>query len=288
MKGLIVRIANLAGRLVLVDGDRAIDVETASSGRFSADPQAIYDHWKDFSGWAETVELAAGSPFDVDDLQAPTPAPRQIFAIGLNYRDHAKESGQAIPDSPLVFTKFLSSLAGPTATITLPDGSVDWEVELVAVIGERAYQVSADDAWDHVAGLTVGQDISERQTQLRGPAPQFSLGKSFPNFSPVGPVVVTVDEFANRDSLRIQTELSGEGIDGVVSLQDGNTRDLIFSIPALIQSLSAVLPLLPGDIIFTGTPAGVGMGRAPRMFLKPGQVLTSTIEGIGQLRNVTA
>jgi 2-keto-4-pentenoate hydratase/2-oxohepta-3-ene-1,7-dioic acid hydratase in catechol pathway len=281
------RIANLAGRLVLLHDERALDVETASGGTFSADPQAIYEQWSAFAEWAKTADFAQASPFSADDLLAPIPAPRQIFAIGLNYRDHAKESGQGIPDSPLVFTKFMTSIAGPTATITLPEGSVDWEVELVVVIGERAYRVAADDAWNHVAGLTVGQDISERQTQLRGPAPQFSLGKSFPGFSPIGPAVVTLDEIADPDSLRIQTELSGDGIDGVMSLQDGNTRDLIFSVPALIESLSSVLALLPGDIIFTGTPAGVGMGREPKLFLKPGQVLTSTIEGIGQLRNAT-
>ena len=281
------RIANLAGRLAIVVGDRALDVEAASAGTFSADPQAVYERWSDFAAWAKTIDFADASPFNIDDLGAPTPAPRQIFAIGLNYRDHAKESGQAIPEHPLVFTKFMSSLAGPTATIALPEGSIDWEVELVVVIGERAYQVTEDDAWKHVAGLSVGQDISERKSQLRGPAPQFSLAKSFPNFSPVGPFVVTVDELDNPDSLRIQTELSGAGVDGVVSLQDGNTSDLIFSVPALIERLSAVLPLLPGDIIFTGTPAGVGMGRDPRMFLEPGQVLTSTIEGIGQLRNAT-
>lgn len=281
------RIANLNGRLVLVDGERALDVETASDAVFSADPQVVYERWSAFTAWAATADFSSAEEFEVDDLGASVPAPRQIFAIGLNYRDHAKESGQAIPDSPLVFTKFVTSLTGPTATITLPDGSVDWEVELVAVIGERAYQVAAADAWKYVAGLTVGQDISERKTQLRGPAPQFSLGKSFPGFAPIGPVVVTLDEISDPDSLRIQTELSGEDVDGVLSLQDGNTRDLIFSVPELIESLSSVLPLLPGDIIFTGTPAGVGMGRDPRLFLQPGQVLTSTIEGIGQLRNAT-
>lgn len=279
------RIANLKGRLVLVEGSKALDVETASGGTFAADPQAVYDHWDDFVAWAPKADFAAAAPFSVDDLQAPTPGPRQIFAIGLNYRDHAKESGQAIPDAPLVFTKFVSSLAGPNVTIDLPEGTVDWEVELVAVIGRRAYKVAEADGWYYLAGLTVGQDISERRTQLRGPAPQFSLGKSFPNFSPTGPVVVTLDEISDPNALRIQTELSGEGVDGVMSLQDGNTRDLIFSVPSLIEKLSAVLPLLPGDIIFTGTPAGVGMGRDPKLFLKPGQHLTSTIEGIGQLQN---
>jgi 2,4-didehydro-3-deoxy-L-rhamnonate hydrolase len=281
------RVANLKGRLVLLEGERALDVETASGGSFSSDPQAVYERWAEFVVWAKAVDFAEASPFTATDLLAPTPAPRQIFAIGLNYRDHATESGQGIPDSPLVFTKFVTSLAGPNASIVIPEGSVDWEVELVVVIGARAYQVNAENAWSNVAGLTVGQDISERQTQLRGPAPQFSLGKSFPGFAPIGPAVVTLDEIPDPDSLRIQTELRGDGVDGVLSLQDGNTRDLIFSVPALIESLSAVLPLLPGDIIFTGTPAGVGMGRKPPLFLRPGQVLTSTIANIGQLSNAT-
>lgn len=241
-----------------------------------------------FTTWGSSADFTGAEEFSVDDLLAPTPTPRQIFAIGLNYRDHAKESGQPIPENPVVFTKFQSSLAGPTSTITLPEGTVDWEVELVVVIGERAHGVSAADAWKHVAGLTVGQDISERTTQLRPPAPQFSLGKSFPGFAPIGPYVVTLDEVDDPESLRIRCELSGEGIDGTLSLQDGNTRDLIFSIPALIESLSSVLPLLPGDIIFTGTPAGVGLGHKPPRFLQPGQVLTSMIDGIGQLRNSTA
>ena len=279
------RIANLKGRLVIVRDRIAVDVNTASDGTFSSDPQAVYETWDEFVSWAAGVDFSAGIQFDETDLLAPVPVPRQIFAIGLNYRDHAAESGQSIPDFPLVFTKFVSSITGPTATVELPEGSVDWEVELVAVIGKPARKVSAADAWHYVAGLTVGQDLSERRSQLRGPAPQFSLGKSFPGFSPIGPVVVTIDEFANPDALRIQSELQGAGIDGVLSLQDGNTRNMIFTVPQLVEHLSGVLTLFPGDIIFTGTPAGVGMGRDPKLFLTSGQRLTSTIEGIGQLRN---
>jgi 2-keto-4-pentenoate hydratase/2-oxohepta-3-ene-1,7-dioic acid hydratase in catechol pathway len=279
------RIANLKGRLVIVRDRIAVDVNAASDGTFSSDPQAVYDIWDEFVSWAAGVDFSAGIQFDEADLLAPVPGPRQIFAIGLNYRDHAAESGQSIPDFPLVFTKFVSSITGPTATVELPEGSVDWEVELVAVIGKSARKVSAADAWHYVAGLTVGQDLSERRSQLRGPAPQFSLGKSFPGFSPIGPVVVTIDEFADPDALRIQSELQGAGIDGVLSLQNGNTRNMIFTVPQLVEHLSGVLTLFPGDIIFTGTPAGVGMGRDPKLFLTSGQRLTSTIEGIGQLHN---
>jgi 2-keto-4-pentenoate hydratase/2-oxohepta-3-ene-1,7-dioic acid hydratase in catechol pathway len=139
--------------------------------------------------------------------------------------------------------------------------------------------VSEKDAWRHVAGLTIGQDLSERAVQLAGPVPQFSLGKSYPGFSPIGPVIVTPDEFSDPNDLAL-----GCAVDGEV-LQDGRTKDLIFSVPELVARLSAVLPLLPGDVIFTGTPSGVGMARDPQRFLVPGTTLVSTIEGIGELRN---
>ncbi len=182
------------------------------------------------------------------------------------------------PDAPAVFTKFPASITGPYATVELPSGSCDWEVELVAVIGQRAYRVSEAEAWSHVAGLTVGQDLSERVVQLAGPVPQFSLGKSFTGFAPIGPWVVTADEFDNPDDLAISCRLGDE------TLQDGRTKDLIFNVPELVAKLSAVLPLLPGDVIFTGTPSGVGAARSPTRFLPPGSVLTSTIEGIGEIR----
>ncbi|MFC6937186.1 fumarylacetoacetate hydrolase family protein [Actinomadura yumaensis] len=178
-----------------------------------------------------------------------------------------------------MFTKYVSSISGPVTTVRLPEGGhTDWEVELVAVIGTGGYRVAEADAWSHVAGLAVGQDLSERITQLDGPAPQFSLGKSFPGFAPVGPWLVTPDELADPDDLELGCAINGEEV------QKGRTRDLIFPVPALIAKLSAVLPLLPGDVIFTGTPAGVGQGRDPQRFLAPGDVLVSHVEGIGELR----
>ncbi|MFH8802110.1 fumarylacetoacetate hydrolase family protein [Streptomyces sp. NPDC017936] len=274
------RIANLSGRLVLVVDGLAVDVEEASGGRFTADPQAVYERWKEFRQWAAQARLPEGSPFDPAALGAPVPAPRQIVAAGLNYRDHAAESGFALPETmPPVFTKFATSITGPVTEVALPPGGhTDWEIELVAVIGTRAHRISAEAAWDHVAGLTVGQDISERITQLEGPAPQFSLGKSFPGFAPIGPWLVTPDAFDNPDDLGLRCTVNGEEV------QKSRTGDLIFSVPELIARLSSVIPLLPGDVVFTGTPAGVGLGRDPQRWLAPGDELVSAIEGIGELR----
>lgn len=274
------RIANLSGRLVLIADDRAIDVERASNGTFAADPQAVYERWDEFRTWAAGADLPTGAPFEAADLRSPVPAPRQTLAIGLNYRDHAAESGFVAPEGlPPVFTKYVTSISGPVTEVALPPGgNTDWEVELVAVISDRAEKVAEADAWSHIAGLAVGQDISERVVQLAGPAPQFSLGKSYPGFAPIGPWLVTPDEFDNPDDLELRCAINGEEV------QKGRTRDLIFSVPALIAGLSAVLPLLPGDVIFTGTPAGVGLGRDPQRFLAPGDELVSTIGGIGELR----
>ncbi|WP_405728442.1 fumarylacetoacetate hydrolase family protein [Streptomyces sp. NBC_01537] len=275
------RTANLSGRLVLVtDDESAVDVEQASDGRFGPDPQSVYEHWKAFREWAAVADLPPGRPFATADLGSPAPAPRQVLAAGLNYRAHADESGFAVPDTlPPVFTKYVSSITGPVTEVRLPEGGhTDWEVELVAVIGEWAYQVGEGDAWRYVAGLTVGQDVSERITQLQGPAPQFGLGKSYPGFTPMGPYLVTPDALDDRDDLELGCSINGEEV------QKGRTRDLIFSLPALVSRLSAVLPLLPGDVIFTGTPAGVGMGRTPQRWLADGDVLVSHVRGIGELR----
>lgn len=274
------RIANLSGRLVLIRDGLAVDVERASDGTFPADPQAVYERWEEFRSWAADAELPAGEPFEPTALGSPVPAPRQTLAIGLNYRDHAAESGFTVPEGlPPVFTKFVTSITGPVTEVRLPAGGhTDWEVELVAVIGRRAEAVPEAEAWAHVAGLTVGQDISERIVQLAGPVPQFSLGKSYPGFTPIGPWLVTPDEFDNPDDLELRCTINGEEV------QKGHTRDLIFSVPTLIARLSAVLPLLPGDVVFTGTPAGVGLGRDPQRWLAAGDELVSTVEGIGELR----
>ena len=269
------KIGNLDGRVVVIEGDRAVDVESASDGLFGPDPALCFERWDEFVAWAATA--SGGAAFDVEGLRAPSPSPRQAFGIGLNYVAHAAESGVPNPEFPPTFTKFPSCITGPYATVELPSDGIDWEVELVVIMGRTAHDVAAADAWSHVAGLTVGQDLSNRAVQLRPPVPQFSLGKSFPGFGPMGPWLVTPDEFTDPDDLALSCTLNGE------TMQKSRTNDLIFSVPVLIECLSGIVTLMPGDVIFTGTPSGVGMARTPPRFLAPGDVLVSTIEGIGSI-----
>jgi 2-keto-4-pentenoate hydratase/2-oxohepta-3-ene-1,7-dioic acid hydratase in catechol pathway len=274
------RLLNLNGRLSLEIDGRAVDVQSASGGQFSPSFQDAFERWDQFRSWATDLGDVGGTSFEPGDLAAPVGNPRQIFAIGLNYRGHADETGLDIPDTPLVFTKFASSITGPYGAITMPPGSVDWEAELVAVIGRRADDVPAEKGWDYVAGLTVGQDLSERNLQVKPPAPQqFSLAKSYPGFAPMGPALVTVDAFTNPDDLEIGCSIGDEQV------QCARTEDLIFPVPQLVSYLSGILPLLPGDLIFTGTPAGVGFARKPPRYLEPGQILSTSIEGIGTMRH---
>ncbi|MFD6064019.1 fumarylacetoacetate hydrolase family protein [Rhodococcus wratislaviensis] len=272
------RVANQAGRLQVVADGLAVDVETASGGRFSAEPQQIFDRWDEFTSWAATVDVTDGAPVVESELGAPVPRPGQIFAVGVNYADHVEESGLTLPDAPFVFTKFPASVTGPYDTIEHPGGSVDFEVELVAVIGKEARHVPVSEGWEYVAGLTLGQDLSERDLQLSGPPPQqFNLGKSFAGFAPIGPVLVTPDEFADPDDIEISTILSGE------VMQNSRTRHLIFPIPVLVSYLSSILPLRPGDLIFTGTPSGIGFTRDPKRLIGVDDELVSRADTIGEM-----
>ncbi|MBV8786113.1 MAG: fumarylacetoacetate hydrolase family protein [Mycobacterium sp.] len=281
------RIANIDNRAALVIGEhgseRAVDLARISNGRFGPEMTAVYSAWDALVAWAVTQDVSSfvddSVSIDRAVLGPPSPAPRQTFAAGLNYHAHAKESGFEAPTNlPPVFTKYASSFTGPDTEVIIPvGGNVDWEVELVAVIGREAWRVDEANAWSYVAGLTAGQDISERITQNRGPAPQFGLGKSFKGFSPQGPWLVTPDEFEDPDDIVLGCAIDGE------KMQEGRTSDLIFSVPKLVAALSHTVSLYPGDVIFTGTPAGVGIGRTPPRFLEPGQRLHSWIEGIGEL-----
>lgn len=276
------RLANHDGRaVILTDDATAFDVETASLGAFGPALRSLYEDWSSFRDWARWVDVPSKATVTIDKalLRAPSPEPRQIFAIGLNYAEHADESGFEKPESlPPVFTKWQSSLSGPYTTVVLPEGgNTDWEVEVVAVIGATAHDVDDGEGWSVVAGLTVGQDLSERIAQLKGPVPQFGLGKSFPGFAPTGPWLTTPDEPLNPNGLKIWATVDDEYV------QEGNTGQLIFSIPQLVEGLSRIVTLYPGDIIFTGTPAGVGGARKPPRFLQPGEVLTSGVEGLGTL-----
>lgn len=274
------RIANHAGRLTLLHGGAEIDVARLSGERFGHRIEDIFERWEEFTAWAAAVNpdhpAASSGTADVGPV---SPRPRQVIGVGLNYVDHAREAGSPLPTVPLLFTKFPSAIAGPDADVELSGDSVDWEVELVVVIGREAARVSKDDAWSCIAGLTVGQDISDREVQLQGSAPQYSFGKSFRNYAPIGPVLVTPDEFEDLDRLSLKCWIGDELV------QDGTSGDLVFSIPELIEYISSEVTLYPGDLIFTGTPAGVGLGMTPQRFLTDGDVITSSITGIGSMTN---
>lgn len=244
----------------------------------SSDAVAALERWDDVVAWAPSADWSTAYAVTEEQLGSPVPAPRQVFAIALNYAPHAAEAGFETPDEPLVFTKFPSCIAGAVTTVALPQGNVDWEIEVVAVIGRGGYRIPREKAWDAVAGVAIGQDLSERVLQLTGKPPQFSLAKSHPGFGPVGPVAVTVDELPDRDDLSFASRIGDEVI------QHGRTSQMIFPVDDLVARLSAVCPLLPGDLIFTGTPEGVGNRRTPPRFLQPGETLVSTLDGVGEIR----
>jgi 2,4-diketo-3-deoxy-L-fuconate hydrolase len=280
------RVGVHKGRLAVFTGNRALDVASASDGRFGPDPHDPFVDWPAFSAWLAGLDTVAADTVPYVDLDVGTPVPRpsQIFAIGLNYADHASESKMTLPEHPIVFTKFASSLAGSDVEVALTGDRVDWEAELVVVIGVGGRDIPESEAWDHVGGLAVGQDISDRTVQSRGSNAQFSLGKSFANFSPVSPYVplAFLPEGVDRDALRIAStllEVSGE----MRELQNGTTADMVFPVPAIVARLSQIIEFRPGDLIFTGTPSGVGLGRDPQEFLAAGQTLSTEIAGIGYL-----
>jgi 2,4-didehydro-3-deoxy-L-rhamnonate hydrolase len=275
------RLANCRGRAVIVTGDNtATDVCLASSKRFGPELGHVYDNWDDFTQWVSTVALTSDVSFDDGDLDPPVPTPRQVFAVGLNYAEHASEGNIDVPAQPMIFTKFPASISGPYTDIVLPSKVVDYEAEVVAVIGREAYHVDESRAWDHVAGLTCGQDVSDRHLQLAGPVPQqFSLAKSFTGFSPIGPWLVTTDDLQHPLDVELRCSLNGN------VMQRDRTTNMLFSIPRIIAYLSSILRLWPGDLIFTGTPAGVGWVRNPQITLSDGDVLTTEIEGIGGMTN---
>jgi len=278
---MTVRLANARGRAVLVVGEQVVDVERASGGRFGADPMAALAHWDDFAAWAAGVGASAATgALDERALDAPVPRPAKVFAIGLNYKTHAEESKLPLPTKPLVFTKFQNCICGPRADVQLMgSGYVDWEVELVVVIGRRGKAVAEAQALDYVAGFTVGQDISDRKLQFSDQPPQFSMGKSLDTFGPLGPAIVSLDAFADPNDLALTCDVAGE------RMQSARTSDMVFGVQPLIAYLSGLCTLEPGDIIFTGTPSGVGSAKQPRRYLQPGETIVSAIEGIGTLTN---
>ncbi|WP_420821396.1 fumarylacetoacetate hydrolase family protein [Rubripirellula obstinata] len=253
--------------IALYDPSKGVQPITLTDEDFFSDPTVVKD-----GSWQPVPE----------QLLPPVPTPEKIICIGLNYRDHAIETGSEIPTLPVVFSKFNSALLGHGGSIELPDISekVDYEAELVVVIGKPARNVSADRAMDYVFGFTCGHDVSARDWQKGRPGGQWLLGKTFDTFAPVGPCVVTKDEISDPGNLRVRMHLNDQ------TVQDSTTAQLIFDIPSLISHLSLFTTLKPGDLIYTGTPPGVGAAKTPPVFLKHDDHCVVEIDGIGKLSNV--
>lgn len=273
------RFVNAQGRAGLLVGNEVFDLETVSGGRLSSDPMTVIrTQWAEATDLSTQGSLDGGTNVSEITLGPPVPLPHSVFGIGLNYKSHADETGAEISNEPITFTKYSSCLVGPADEVVLPTGKTmnDWEAELVFVMADTPRRVAKADALDHVLGFTCGQDISERATQFAG-GKQFSMGKSFDSFGPIGPALVTLDELPDPGRLHITCKINGE------TKQDAYTDDLIFDVPSLIEFLSSVLTLRAGDLCFSGTPAGVGVAQG--QFLQPGDVIDTEIEGLGTMRN---
>ena len=265
----------------MLDG-RAVDIGEASGGALGSDPMAAADlaNHAALRDLAAAVDPSAWPALDAAALGPPVPRPPKIIAMALNYRSHAEEAGKAIPTEPHVMAKFPTCICGPYDDVPIADlEMVDYEVELVVVVGRRCKGVAAADAWRHVSGLTCGNDVSDRNEQFRPPVKQFSLAKSYDAFGPIGPTMVTPDEVADPDDLALSCRVDGE------VRQQARTSDFIFDVGYLMAWLSRYVTLEVGDLIFTGTPGGVGDSMDPPTYLRHGQVVEVEIEGIGSLRN---
>jgi 2,4-diketo-3-deoxy-L-fuconate hydrolase len=273
------RFVNADGRSGLLVGDQVFDLDGISGGSVSADPMTVVtEQWDAARALSAAGSLDGGKPVGEVALGPPVPAPRAVYGVGLNYKAHIAESGREAPVLPGIFTKFPTSITGPFDEVILPEGRTmsDWEAELTFVVGDAGRYVAPEQALDHILGFMCAQDISERYVQ-RAAMQQFSMGKSYDTFCPIGPAIVTLDELADLHDLRIQCWISGE------QKQDGQTRDLIFDVPALVAYISSICTLRAGDLCLTGTPSGVGAAQG--VFLKPGDVIDTEIEGLGRMRN---
>ncbi len=267
-------LANIDGRAVITDGESYFDIYEKSKGTFGPSLQSLYDCFDEFLVWLEDADLRFDKEIGSSVFLPPSPRPTQIFAIGVNYVDHAREAEMPTYSMPVVFTKFQSSLAGDNVEVELVSEYVDYEIELVVIISKFAKDVPSELAGNYIAGYTVGQDISERKVQF-ATGEHFSLGKSYPNFAPIGPYLA----FAKDVNGPFELELTLN--DRVV--QKSSTSKMIFSVNEIVSQLSRIVTLYPGDVIFTGTPSGVGFVKNPPEFLKSGDILVSSISSIGTL-----
>jgi 2,4-didehydro-3-deoxy-L-rhamnonate hydrolase len=282
------RFAHIQGRgsIIVTDTsgtDRVIDIERAGNGSFSADP-AVYvdlDNHAALAALAASVTVDDLPVLDMATLGAPVPRPPKGLGVGLNYRTHAQESGRELPTEPHLFGKTNNCVTGPFDDIVAPAGrhEIDYEAEVVIVFGRTCKNATLENAWDHIAGVMAGQDISDRGEQFRPPIKQFTIAKSYDTFGPTGPWMVTPDELPDRDALDLTGIVSGE------VMQQANTSDLIFPIPALVVWLTQYMTFGPGDLVWTGTPGGVGEARNPQRFLHEGDVVETIVSGVGTIRN---
>lgn len=272
------KLANIKGRAALLNEESFYDLEEISNGNLSHDSTKALFHLEELGELSKNLnDLEATGNISEAEFDAPVSFPKNCYAVGLNYRNHAEEVNMTIPEVPMIFTKHTSCLVGASADVEMRSNYVDYEAELVVVIGLSGKDISKDNAWNHVAGLCVGQDISDRPAQFASTPPMFNLGKSFDTFGPMGPALVSPDSLPNKENLVIECKVNDE------IRQNDNTDDLIFDVPTIISYLSEIVTLNTGDVIFTGTPGGVGVTQGK--FLKDGDIITTSIEGLGTLTN---
>jgi len=279
---LVTFVMGQASRLGALRGDQVIDLAATSEGRLPGDMLAFLQQGEPAMALARKLADAAPAAASLAQVRllAPIPNPSKVMAIGRNYMDHCREQGVEPPDRPVIFTKFTTAIIGPGEAIRwdpVLTSKVDYEVELAVVIGRRARRVSAAEALEYVAGYTICNDVSARNLQFGDK--QWVRGKSLDTFCPMGPYLVTRDEVADPQNLNIRCTVNDR------VMQDSNTLEMIFDVRYLIEFASRAFTLLPGDVIATGTPDGVGVFRDPPVFLQDGDVVTLEIEGLGQLTN---
>lgn len=271
-------------RAALAVGDQFVDIHATDPGlptcakNILAASKAVRQAVAATADCSKAVKYAANAV----KLLAPIPKPSKIVCVGLNYRDHALEGGKAIPTEPVIFAKFPNTIIASGDPIQLPKVSknVDYEAELVIVIGKTAKNVANDaSAFEYVGGYTCGHDVSARDWQFRGEEKQWTIGKTFDTFAPTGPWIVTADEKFDPHNAKIQLRLNGQ------TMQNSSTKEFIFQVPAMLAFITQVITLQPGDLIFTGTPPGVGAAKKPPVFLKAGDIAEVEIDGIGTLKN---
>ena len=273
------KLACISGRASLIDDNNYYDLEVISQGEFDEDTSNALLNIEGLNKLSANLEKFEPSGLiEEQNIDSPISSPKNCYAVGLNYRNHAEEANMDIPSVPMIFTKHTTCLTGPYSDINMRSDHVDYEAELVVIIGSKGKNIPKDKAWDYVAGLCVGQDISDRVVQFSSNPPQFNLGKSFDTFGPLGPYIVSPDCLDDKTSLSIVCKVNEE------TRQKDNTNDLIFDIPEIIKYLSEIVTLNTGDVIFTGTPGGVGVMEGK--FLKDGDVLITEIEGLGKMKNL--